>query len=1797
MATLENLLSPALVERLGWTLIHFVWQAAAVALLLTLLFRTLHRRSANVRYLVACLALVLIAALPLVTMALVEVSEPAAEAGPGSVPLPALEATPAEVIEVAELPAMSFDASPVEMADVTVHVPWTQRAAAALEPALPYLVLGWLLGVFGLSAWHLGGWAQLLRLKRRMVGELAAPLQAKLTDLAAALGIKRAVALLESALVEVPTVVGWIKPVILLPASALSGLSAEQLEAILAHELAHIRRYDYLVNIAQTVIEILGFYHPALWWVSHKIRAERENCCDDLAVQVCGDSVRYARALTCLEEMRHHRSELAVAASGGSLVARIGRLLGRPAPTRSRFTWLPGLIALLLVAAAIIPTALVLAAPDVSPVVGSTFSDLEPTSDRLVTSATAQTRTEADSRDETKIVIDCMFATVLAEKVLDHETALVIQVLLEAERQGLDEAVTINSEHSVTLGELLRAYVVRQPLTPATIEALVDLLAARGYLTVESRPQVLTPNNNPAEIIVMSEEYFILSEDPSASAQAIELGTFVQTTPHFSPAAADRIRLEIAAKWTESVGETQAGEPPAVHTTEIASTVTLPRDRFFALLIEPDDTGGTPSTDRESKLILFRADCDEPPAEQPRTSAAPAPQSERHPRQVLLDVQIVEMDQANLTDLSLEWGAPQISAGSFGTAETSNWPAGVQIGYTPDRAYTAAIHAALRQLRNEGRAKLLSQPQIAALDGRQARLTIGTEEWFSIRPQATADDPETQPELVRVASGKILSATPRINDNDEITLEIAVEYSDTIPPDVPAELPVVTRRTSRNVVTIQDGGTVALAGLSAQNANAQEQIVILVTASLAPEISAASRPREASLALSATEPTTISAPMPAQESSEPAAVTRLEFVNNDPIVRAMLQTMAQIEIDVIMAQPKFGPEHPEIVQKKQLLESLNDRLAQRRRELEQQYDAGTTPTATPGDPAQRRADAEKVLEILREELARIEEGIRETRAAWYPEKEEAARARQLERLIRFQETLKKQCEEIARLVDEQVAADGGYQTEPSNLEAREAERVFFWHTDANGSTDRRFGFSELIGSEDGHWILANPWMTLVTGEMRCHITADQADVKLDLELSPPFPSDMTFWGHVVVNITPLEPNGADACVLYVDELTYDREKGRLASSGPARSVCGGTEFVGRGLELYSGPAPTRPTGDRVKTIEGVELYLGPSNSFVVALSNGQPERSEPGESTQLRVLTETTDDTASLLDAETQIIVDLSVLTVPTDRPLTPEAAARLSSLWDQMAAKRGTERPERAALPGAKELQIPARELLDRCAEDGQRDSDALETMTDLLASLEYVHVALNPRVEVVNGQRAEIRSTQHVPDPTAELGTSEMVECSTILKVTPQADNAGRMALDVAAEITDLIPSNGTGERPRIGKYSLNTNAVVSKGKTLVLRLEPTTEGEVQGSDVLYLLVRPHIVPPKPATGEETPATRAYDSVTATFLGEDLRRALEEVAMQGGANIMYDANVDGKVWAKLQDVPVEKALEIVLAGSPYIAKKMPYGYAITKGEEPPAEPSSQKENAVQVEARFVLVDNALMKALRDGLPIKGVTSPGDANALHVIGGEIAAGETPLLEEAQVGLLLKAIRSYTDSRALAAPRVTVPDGEAATLSLTEKLDYVGGYGEPNDAAQEAIPQHKSKTLGLTFDVTPHLLESHDSIRLQFQTEITVLVEMHKALYEGKYEYDVPSFETVTVHTEIVVPDGQTAMVDGGEMRSPGRAPPEKDRPARPLLILVTPARSSATPPESAPLMMDSRRPGDPGMGAFAPGSPPWPTN
>lgn len=343
MRYLEAALTQPHWQALGWALLHFLWQGAGVAVLLAASLALLRGRGgAGVRYAASCAALALMLLLPALTAWSIGVSARGSEVDEMLVPPGA--AAGSRQVAGREAPAGGREAAAFGGASLGAR---RQPLAARLEGSLPWLTLIWVGGVLALTARMLGGLLCARRLARRGTRRVAEHWEARLKEVGRRMRVTRPVRLLESSLVLVPTAVGWLRPVILLPASALVGLTPRQLEVILAHELAHVRRHDYLVNLLQTVAETLLFYHPAVWWVSRRIRVEREHVCDDLAVAACGDALAYARALTKLERLRGGRTRLAVAADGGSLRGRVLRLVGSAQPSRRPA---PALVILVFVA-------------------------------------------------------------------------------------------------------------------------------------------------------------------------------------------------------------------------------------------------------------------------------------------------------------------------------------------------------------------------------------------------------------------------------------------------------------------------------------------------------------------------------------------------------------------------------------------------------------------------------------------------------------------------------------------------------------------------------------------------------------------------------------------------------------------------------------------------------------------------------------------------------------------------------------------------------------------------------------------------------------------------------------------------------------------------------------------------------------------------------------------------------------------------------------------------------------------------------------------------------------------------------------------------------------------------------------------------------------------------------------------------------------------------------------------------------------------------------------------------------
>ena len=322
-ATFVDLLDQPLVHRLSWTLIHSLWQLIATALLAAGMLAALRRNSANTRYLAACAMLLVMLAMPIATFISLA---------------PRTESTThATRVEAGLLSSLTAEPAPIHLTAAPLTPPLPHSPTATHIRLLTYLVPLYFSGILSLSLLHLGGWLQVQRLRRTHVKPIDASCRAQLAHLAIQLRVNRHVQLLESTLIQVPAVVGLFQPVILLPTSVLTGLTPQQIKSILAHELAHVRRHDYLVNLIQTAIETLLFYHPAVWWLSDRIRQERENCCDDLAAAACADRVEYAGALAAMEELRGVGApHLALAARGGSLLRRIRRLLDVPDPAPRR---------------------------------------------------------------------------------------------------------------------------------------------------------------------------------------------------------------------------------------------------------------------------------------------------------------------------------------------------------------------------------------------------------------------------------------------------------------------------------------------------------------------------------------------------------------------------------------------------------------------------------------------------------------------------------------------------------------------------------------------------------------------------------------------------------------------------------------------------------------------------------------------------------------------------------------------------------------------------------------------------------------------------------------------------------------------------------------------------------------------------------------------------------------------------------------------------------------------------------------------------------------------------------------------------------------------------------------------------------------------------------------------------------------------------------------------------------------------------------------------------------------------
>jgi len=296
------------VPALGWALVDFLWQGLAVGMAAALALMLLRNARPQLRYAVACAALVLCVMLPVLGI------------------VRGLHADASVVLASTSTisPAMESAADPA----IVSLSSWR----STLQIRLPWIVAIWSLGAALLALRMALGLAWVDRVRRAHAGAINPAWQARLDRLAARFGLRRDVSLRVVDDLDSPVAAGWWRPMVLVPAALIARMPPELLEALLAHELAHIKRHDYLINLLQSAIEALLFYHPVVWWLSRQIRVERERIADDLAAQAIGEPRRMALALQQLDLLlspseRFSAQRLAVAANGDNLMSRIQHLI------------------------------------------------------------------------------------------------------------------------------------------------------------------------------------------------------------------------------------------------------------------------------------------------------------------------------------------------------------------------------------------------------------------------------------------------------------------------------------------------------------------------------------------------------------------------------------------------------------------------------------------------------------------------------------------------------------------------------------------------------------------------------------------------------------------------------------------------------------------------------------------------------------------------------------------------------------------------------------------------------------------------------------------------------------------------------------------------------------------------------------------------------------------------------------------------------------------------------------------------------------------------------------------------------------------------------------------------------------------------------------------------------------------------------------------------------------------------------------------------------------------------------
>jgi bla regulator protein BlaR1 len=319
MNLIQGILPDRMIDALGWTILHSFWQGLLIGILLFMLLYFYRNHNSVIRYNLSVLSLGMIFGLSIVTFIFYF-----NDAGQ-------TESITDHGILIPDNENGIVTSATYPVIHASGFIRSIQSITDAISGRFPFLITIWLMGVFIISARMTGGVYLMQRLRKSCLYEIPAELQKRFMNLIRIMNIHKRASIRGSSLITVPSVVGYFKPLILLPLCMITQMPVDQLEALLAHELAHIRRHDYLVNLFQYFMESLFFYHPVVWIIQKRIRKERENCCDDLALSYSQGKITYIKALTSIQEIPAMSGLplLAIGSNRQYLLTRIIRILKR----------------------------------------------------------------------------------------------------------------------------------------------------------------------------------------------------------------------------------------------------------------------------------------------------------------------------------------------------------------------------------------------------------------------------------------------------------------------------------------------------------------------------------------------------------------------------------------------------------------------------------------------------------------------------------------------------------------------------------------------------------------------------------------------------------------------------------------------------------------------------------------------------------------------------------------------------------------------------------------------------------------------------------------------------------------------------------------------------------------------------------------------------------------------------------------------------------------------------------------------------------------------------------------------------------------------------------------------------------------------------------------------------------------------------------------------------------------------------------------------------------------------------